>query len=101
MRLFEKICEPVAFAHSRGVLHRDLKPPNVMVGPFGEVLVMDWGVAKIVSGAAVSEEVSDRAAGAAPAAPASGCEIASAARGYGARVGAWHSGIHGAGAGAR
>jgi serine/threonine protein kinase len=58
LRLFEKICEPVAFAHSRGVLHRDLKPPNVMVGPFGEVLVMDWGVAKIVSGAAVTESAS-------------------------------------------
>jgi eukaryotic-like serine/threonine-protein kinase len=58
LRLFEKICEPVAFAHSRGVLHRDLKPPNVMVGPFGEVLVMDWGVAKIVSGAAVTGSVS-------------------------------------------
>ena len=58
LRLFEKICEPVAFAHSRGVLHRDLKPPNVMVGPFGEVLVMDWGVAKIVDGANVSESIS-------------------------------------------
>ena len=46
LRIFEKICEPVAFAHSRNVLHRDLKPANVMVGPFGEVLVMDWGVAK-------------------------------------------------------
>jgi serine/threonine protein kinase len=62
LRLFEKICEPVAFAHSRGVLHRDLKPPNVMVGPFGEVLVMDWGVAKIVGGA-VTESVSARDAG--------------------------------------
>lgn len=51
LRLFEKICEPVAFAHSRNVLHRDLKPANVMVGPFGEVLVMDWGVAKFISGA--------------------------------------------------
>jgi len=49
LRIFQKICDAVAFAHSRGVLHRDLKPENVMVGPFGEVLVMDWGVAKILS----------------------------------------------------
>jgi len=67
LRLFEKICEPVAFAHSRGVLHRDLKPPNVMVGPFGEVLVMDWGVAKIVGGALAAESVSDRRENAASA----------------------------------
>jgi len=70
LRLFEKICEPVAFAHSRGVLHRDLKPANVMVGPFGEVLVMDWGVAKIVGGA-VTESVPAPAASAAPVIPAS------------------------------
>jgi eukaryotic-like serine/threonine-protein kinase len=48
LRLFLRICETVAFAHARGVLHRDLKPPNVMVGPFGEVLVLDWGLAKIL-----------------------------------------------------
>ena len=48
LRIFQRICEAVAFAHARGVIHRDLKPENVMVGPFGEVLVMDWGVAKIV-----------------------------------------------------
>lgn len=49
IRCFLKICETVAFAHSRGVLHRDLKPENIMVGQFGEVLVMDWGIAKVLS----------------------------------------------------
>ena len=46
LRIFERVCEAVAFAHSRGVVHRDLKPQNVMIGEFGEVLVMDWGVAR-------------------------------------------------------
>ncbi len=52
LRIFQKICDAVAFAHAHGVLHRDLKPTNIMVGPFGEVLVMDWGVAKILRGLA-------------------------------------------------
>ncbi len=47
LRLIEKIGEALSFAHSRGVLHRDLKPQNVMIGRFGEVYVMDWGVAGI------------------------------------------------------
>lgn len=49
LRIYQKVCEAVAFAHARGVIHRDLKPENIMVGPFGEVLVMDWGVAKVLS----------------------------------------------------
>ena len=49
LRIFLRICDPVAFAHAHGVLHRDLKPANIMIGPFGEVLVMDWGLAKILS----------------------------------------------------
>ena len=48
LRIFLRICDAVAFANARGVLHRDLKPANIMVGPFGEVLVMDWGLAKIL-----------------------------------------------------
>jgi eukaryotic-like serine/threonine-protein kinase len=46
LRLLERIAEPLDFAHARGVIHRDLKPENVMIGAFGEVLVMDWGLAK-------------------------------------------------------
>jgi serine/threonine protein kinase len=48
LEIVERICEAVGFAHAHGVIHRDLKPQNVMVGQFGEVLVMDWGVAKVV-----------------------------------------------------
>jgi serine/threonine protein kinase len=46
LRVFLRVCDAVAFAHAHGVVHRDLKPENVMVGEFGEVLVLDWGVAR-------------------------------------------------------
>lgn len=47
LRIVVRVCDAVAFAHTRGIIHRDLKPQNVMLAPFGEVLVMDWGAAKI------------------------------------------------------
>ena len=49
LRTLRRVAEAVAFAHGRGIVHRDLKPGNVMIGPFGEVLVLDWGVAKLLA----------------------------------------------------
>lgn len=56
MRIFLSICQAVAYAHSKGVLHRDLKLENVIVGKYGEVIILDWGLAKLAKAVSTNEE---------------------------------------------
>jgi eukaryotic-like serine/threonine-protein kinase len=49
LSIFNSVCLAVDFAHSRGVLHRDLKPPNIMIGDFGEIYILDWGIARVMT----------------------------------------------------
>jgi serine/threonine protein kinase len=55
LTIFQKVCHGIAFAHSKRVILRDLKPENLMLGDFGEVLVMDWGLAKVLCRASVPD----------------------------------------------
>jgi serine/threonine protein kinase/tetratricopeptide (TPR) repeat protein len=70
--VFLHVCQVVAFAHSRGIVHRDLKGQNVALGDFGEVMVLDWGMAKVVGEPGVSPEAADAPAVSADGARANG-----------------------------
>ncbi len=59
LRAFAEVCRAIDYAHSRGVLHRDLKPSNIVLGEFGEVYVLDWGIARVVGDGPDSVDTAD------------------------------------------
>ncbi|MGL5096517.1 MAG: serine/threonine-protein kinase, partial [Planctomycetia bacterium] len=66
MRILGSVCTAAAFAHSRGILHRDLKPANIMIGDFGEAIIIDWGLAKLLKPDPETDPVSAEASDADP-----------------------------------
>ena len=61
VEVFIQACHAIAFAHSRGVIHRDLKPVNILIGPFNEVVLLDWGLAKVHGEKEAPEDLNDPA----------------------------------------
>jgi hypothetical protein len=66
LRAFVEVCRAIDFAHSRGVVHRDIKPANIALGEFGEVYVLDWGVARVVEDTDVAQADDDTLEGSTP-----------------------------------
>ncbi len=104
LRLLARVTDAVAFAHAHGVVHRDLTPSNIMIGPFGQVLVMDWGTAKVDSDAVEPDvrgaEAGGAGAGGAKAPASTGDAERTAIPLDESRHGDWYARVHGAGAGA-
>ncbi len=63
LEIFTKACQAMAYAHKKGIIHRDLKPGNIMVGSFGEVQIMDWGLAKDLGAVANRDDTHDDSEG--------------------------------------